>query len=400
MKVGNGSHRTNQDAACRPIVVSTDLRVRAELISILCERLPVSDTCTNDEQYTSSSVLELTRKHRANLCLLDVEGPESVVRGIIRELAERNVMVVVLHRGDDPALILRCFRSGASDFLSPPYDSNSVWSVLDQLARKRGREETNVLGSVCMVVPAKPSLGGTTLAINLARRAQSQGRKSVLLLDLDPVHADVGFLLRIHGEYTFLDAFRNWERMDGELWRNLLITSGGIDVLISPEEPHPIEFSAPAASEFVKLLRRNHSLTFADCPGLWTPWYAEFGAAADEILLVTTNEVTALRAARRSMDVLQSAGVEPGKIKLVVNRYNPGGRVPVQSMEAALNTPVFHTLPNDSDEVQRMALEGKAVPSASRLGQALDELSARLGHRSPVIKPGRNWGRLLLRHPK
>jgi Flp pilus assembly CpaE family ATPase len=241
------------------------------------------------------------------------------------------------------------------------------------------------------VFPSKPNLGSTTVATNLALRAQGEGCGSVLLADLDPLYGSVGFHLKIKSSYTFLDAFSNWAKMDQELWNKLVVKRAGLDVLIAPEASGACDFEAPNAIDFLHIVRKSYSHAFLDCPGLITPWYTQLAAEADEVILVTTNELAALHAAKQSLRILEASGVDAPKIKVLVNRYDPVKGLPSEAIETALRTRVFHTLPNDYNAVQKAIFDGRPIGSSSQLGKGLDELWTRLMNRTPIAKTARSW---------
>ena len=188
--------------------------------------------------------------------------------------------------------------------------------------------------------------------------------------------------------------------MDQDLWNQLLINYSGMDILLGPEMSGTSGPQWPEAAEFLNFMRKRHSIAFLDCPGLFTDWYTQLASAADGVFLITTNEATAIQAAKYSLERLEQFGCETEKIKLVVNRYEPENGVAIKAIEGALSRNVFHTLPSDREAMHNAILEGQPIGSNSRLGQSMDQLWTRLIRKSAPAKTQRSWRSIfsLLRH--
>lgn len=178
----------------------------------------------------------------------------------------------------------------------------------------------------------------------------------------DPLYGSIASHLKLDRQFTFLDAFSHWGRMDQDLWNQLLINYSGMDILLGPEtsESAISGLQWPETAEFLNFMRKRHSISFLDCPGLFTDWYTQLASAADGVFLITTNEATAIQAARRSLERLEQFGCETEKIRLVVNRYEPQNGVAIKAIEAALGRDVFHILPSDREAMHKCILRRSA----------------------------------------
>ena len=74
---------------------------------------------------------------------------------------------------NDPELVLRCLRQGASDFLIPPFTSEQVEAALHKIARLQPTRATNS-GKVYCIMPAKGGCGASTIASNLAYQDEAR----------------------------------------------------------------------------------------------------------------------------------------------------------------------------------------------------------------------------------
>lgn len=388
-----------QSEVCwRPIVVSANLLLQSSLLETLRLRIALPDDRVFSEYQEGSRILACAQANDVNLCFIDVSSDENRALRLVRELAAvRSLTIVALHNGMDADCLLRCVRNGVHEFLSEPGESSSVWVVLETLAKRRLQSEPERHGSVYVVLPSRPNLGSTTIATNLALQVPRGEGQSVLLAELDPLYSSLGIHLRKPGAPTFLDAFSNWERLDSDLWSQLVVPFDGVDVLLGPEGPRACDFTAPTVLELMQFVRQRYSLSFLDCPGLLTDWYTQLAVAADGVLVVTSNEWLAVSAAQRCLQRLETAGCDKAKIKLIVNRYGPEAGIEKQALAEALQRPMFHILPNDSEAAQQAIFDGKAVHPRSRLGKSLEELGARLLGKPDSLKPRCSWSTFLFK---
>ena len=382
----------------RPVVISRNPSVYEPVLAMLRRHVPLAPVDrVVIREFDSARVLDFVQSAGANVCFIDVSTDELRGLSLLRELSSKELTLIVLHNVTDSGLILRALRCGAHEFLCQPFEAEPSWAVLDELAARRRGQSAKELGLAYVVVPSKPNTGSTTIATNIAVRAGREQNGPVLLADLDPLYGSVRFLLKSNSAFTCADALANWARMDEELWAGYVVRHEGIDILLAPDGPSSMASESPRPEEFLNFLRSQYSLVFIDTPGFITDWYVQLASAADGILLVTTNEITAIHIARRSIAALENAASTESKLKLIVNRYQPDNGLTCESIETALRKNVFSTLPNDYAAVQSAVFDGKPLGSESALGEGLDELCKRLLGKDPQSRHQRSWSSLFSR---
>ena len=229
--------------------------------------------------------------------------------------------IVVVLNSNDPELVLRCLRHGASDFLIQPFTSDQVEAALQKVARLQPANAGKP-GKVYCFMPAKGGCGASTIASNFAYQLKRTGDKRILLADLDPLAGTLSFLLKIKSNYSFMDALARSAEIDADLWKAVINSRQGVDVLLSPEAMTEGMSDLTNASSIVEYARGTYDLVVLDAGGVYGDWNLSQAQRADEILLVTTNELTALQAVQRALGYLEANGVQRYKIKLIVNRYD------------------------------------------------------------------------------
>ena len=157
-------------------------------------------------------------------------------------------------------------------------------------------------------MPAKGGCGASTIASNLAYQMK-RGDKRILLADLDPLAGTLSFLLKIKSNYSFMDVLARSHDIDADLWKAVVTSRHGVDVLLSPEVMTEGMSELKDASSIIEYARGTYDLVVLDTGGVYGDWNLSQAQLADEILLVTTNELTSLQAVQRALGYLDSNNI-------------------------------------------------------------------------------------------
>lgn len=326
----------------------------------------------------------------AHLVFLDAVSDSDQATQLLIELARLSpgVQVLALLAGNDPDLILRCLRAGASDFLIQPFTADQFEAALAKAARAQPSAETagKEPAKIFAVMPAKGACGATTVACNLAFQWKRHGAKRVLLADLDLLTGTLSFLLKIKSVYSFVDALQRASELDGDLWNAMVTPVNGVDVLLAPELIAEGIQDLRDPSPIIEYARHAYDVVVIDAGGVYGEWNLNQARLATDLLLITTNELPALQAAQRALSYLDTNRIGRWKIRLVVNRYHRDVGLSREVIGTALHTEVFDSLPSDYEAVQNALIEGKPIPSSTPFGKSIMQLADKLGGRSEAIK--------------
>jgi pilus assembly protein CpaE len=315
---------------------------------------------------------ELPLTSMPTVCFLDAASNQAMALPLLTAMTARpgNLHVVALVGTPDPNLILQCLRAGAQEFLTLPYTAEQMGQVVDKLSRLspslRGKR-----GLITLVVPAKGACGATTVAANLALHLKRIGEGRVLLADLDPLTGTVSFLLKLRSTYSFVDALQHSDSLDADLWKGMVVPAQGIDVLLPPESPVDSIQDLPSPTAVLDYARRSYDHVVVDVGSIYGGWTVSIARMADQVMVVSTNELSALQAVSRGMQYLTDAGITSQKTKLIINRFNKDSGLSKELIEMALHTEVHHVIPSDYANVQQALLDGKAIPTTTGIGRGL-----------------------------
>jgi len=376
------------DVVRRGVVISPNSRMVRELAPLLETHLVGSSINFVNSYPSPRDIPSALGDGSPQLVFLDlVSDPERALQ-LLAEMVRLGspVQVVALLSANDPDLMLRCLRAGAADFLLEPFTAEQLDTVLANIARLQPAPDPAADNTrIIAVMPAKGACGATTIACNLAFYWKRMGAKRVLLADLDPLTGTLSFLLKIKSVFSFLDALQRAHELDADLWRAMVTNVNGVDVLLAPEliTDNPPELNDP--SPILEYARRAYDVIILDAGNVYGDWNLNQARAAQDILLVTTNELPALQAAQRALSYMDANRVGRWKIRLLVNRYQREIGLSRDVIGTALHTEVFDAIPSDYEAVQKALMEGKPVPANTAFGKSLTQVVERLGVRGGEI---------------
>jgi Flp pilus assembly CpaE family ATPase len=92
--------------------------------------------------------------------------------------------------------------------------------------------------------------------------------------------------------------------MDEALWRGMVTTCRGVDVLLSPETPTDLVYEHEDVAAMVRFWRQFYEFVILDIPGPHGEWGLSLAKLCDELILVTTNELPAVHATQNTLAYL------------------------------------------------------------------------------------------------
>lgn len=385
----SNAETTNNPTGTTALLVCPNQTMLSEIAPVLTHNMAGVQIQPVKEYPESNSLAGVIASSRPRLCFLDVSSDVERALGLIHEvqIIDSSMQIVVLLSGNTPDLILRCLRQGAAEFLMQPFSAEDLKPVLVRLSQLSPTISYGKGGKIICVMPAKGACGASTIAANLAYRRKRLGAEKILLADLDPLTGTISFLLKLKSNYSFLDAMNLSSNLDTDLWKGVVSSIDGIDVVLAPENPMDTMNESQEPTAVLEFARQLYDTIIVDTYGAFGEWGMALAKIADEILLVTTNELPALQATQRVLVHFDRNRIERTKIRLVVNRYSREVGLSKDAIATALHTDVFQIIPSDYESVQRALVEGRTISTTSSFGKSLVTLAERLSGKKPESGP-------------
>lgn len=248
-------------------------------------------------------------------------------------------------------------------------------------------------GRLITVLGAKGGCGVTTLGVNLAGELARD--QPTCLVDLDMCKGDVAGYLDLPAQRSVQTLLRSIDVLDADLIRGAVIPhNSGFDVLAQPYDLRELRMaSADEIRRLLAALRQRYEVTVVDAGAHVDVTSLSAALAADELLLVVTPTVSALRDARRMIALLTQLGIPRDVLRLVANKVERGSPVPAHYIEDQLGLPLAATIARDDHACGRAETRGRLLRRTSPRARVTRDIAALWAglHPAPVPVPTSRW---------
>ncbi len=245
--------------------------------------------------------------------------------------------VICASRDSTPDLILRSVRSGARDFIRLPIVEEELTTVIErtaEFAAAHANDEPKKRGKAIAVFSSKGGCGCSLIATNLAVLQTTP----TVLMDLNLQAGDLELFLGLKPKFSLADVVENRDRLDDALLASYLTPhSKNLSLLAAPIKAESAEDIEPKhIYEVLELLRQRFDCVIIDTPHSFDSVTISALDHADQIVVVLTLEIHAIRSTRRTLEIFDRLGYPRKKIRLIVNRWNKNVELDQKQVERFL----------------------------------------------------------------
>ena len=294
--------------------------------------------------------IQLSQELDPDVVLMDINMPD--IDGIsatetIRQKSP-HIQVVILSVQGDQNYMRRAMLAGARDFLTKPPMGDELVSAVrrgGEMARlERSKSKSSHAGSGASgvgfaAIPGKPSFvqgkiitvyspkggsGCTTLAVNLAIALHNEDTR-VVIVDANLQYGDVAMFFNEQGKNTILDIAPRVDELDPDIVEDIMIKhkDSGIHILAAPQRPELAEkITTDQFSKVLEFLRHYYAYVVIDTASILTDVVLAALDRTDAIILLTTQDIPAIKSARLFLDLLQTMGIDREHIIFVMNKFD------------------------------------------------------------------------------
>jgi pilus assembly protein CpaE len=364
------------------VILSTGLDIFREVRVALSAQEGARVLAGGDDAEQVYTEIERLRPSAAIVALGSVpENELRVVERIARECPQ--VSVICASHDSSPDLILRSLRAGAREFLRLPVRPEEFKTVYARIAefcavqpeapKKRGR--------VLSVFSSKGGTGTTFIATNLAAALNAP----TVLMDLNLQAGDLGLFLGVEPKFSIADLVENRERVDDSLLRSYLAPhSENLSLLAAPREADSADDIEPEhIYQVLEILRERHDYVVVDPQHTFDAITLAALDQSDEILLVLTLDIPAIRSTQRALQIFDRLGYPRHKIHIVVNRFSKQIDLDLRQVERFLGERVMGYVQSDYRTAVNSINLGQPLVTAdpaSKIATELRHIAARFSH--------------------
>jgi pilus assembly protein CpaE len=343
--------------------------------------------------------IDLAQQMKPDVVIMDINMPD--LDGITATERIRKkvpyIQVVILSVQTDANYMRRAMLAGARDFLTKPPSIDELNSAVRRAGdmaheeRKKlsqtyssapgdgGSSATNPFkqaGKVIVVYSPKGGTGCTTMTTNLALAFHTDSSPS-LIVDGSIQFGDVAVFLNEQVKNSVLELTPRVEELDREVIESVTILHSASGMRIVAAPPRPELADTVSGEEFGKLLRvlsQYYAYIFVDTTSYLTEVVQSALEVADVIVLITTQDIPAIKNANAFLTLADASGIHRSRIAFIMNRYDKRIQISPERVGESLRQPIVAALPLEerlvSSSVNRgipFLLDNKTQPISKAL---------------------------------
>ncbi|HEX8097533.1 MAG TPA: AAA family ATPase [Pyrinomonadaceae bacterium] len=299
----------------------------------------------DDVEQVQEQILHL----RPNAAVITLGGNGEQALALIERLSRECPTTAFISAAYDasPDLILRSLRAGAREFLRLPVGAEELETVLERTQEfcAGQRSAPKKKGRMTAVFSSKGGCGTSFIATNLAAATNAP----TVLVDLNLQAGDLPLFLGVEPKYSIADLVENRARMDDSLLASYVTThTSKLSLLAAPPEADLADDIEPEhVFEVLERLRESYEYVVLDPQHTFDAITLAALDQADDIVLVVTLDIPAIRSAQRALEIFDRLGYPRSKVRVVVNRWSKQIDLDLRQVEKYLQEKVVGFISSD-----------------------------------------------------
>ena len=352
----------------KALLISKDSLLRAEIVAQGAARMPAVQLAASRSGLRDA--VERQWPEVPELVILDASDVVAEEGELVERLSKQYPAstFMLLTREPQQDLLIRAMRAGMREVLPLPLVHRAFHEALDRIAVAAGLSPARE-GKVLAFISCKGGSGATFLSTNFGYALAALADKKVLLIDLHGQFGDATLYVSDQKPaMTLSDICAQISRMDGAFLDSCLVhVASNFGVLAAADDPNrTVDMKPEHMDTILRIARQHYDFVVLDVGRQIDAISLRALDQADTIYPVLQLALPDIRDGRRLLDIFRSLGYPNQRTRLIVNRYEKGGKLRLTDLEQALGADVVHTVPNDYLSATDSVNQGIPVLQLSR----------------------------------
>jgi len=289
---------------------------------------------------------------------------------------------------------------GISDYLLKPL---TVGSLVEAAERIFIDPDQPTMAKLIAFYGAEGGVGASTTAHNVGWAMGTRLDEDVTIVDLDLCFGTAAFAYNLEVGQGVEDMLETPDRLDPQLYaRYVLRHSDRVGILGTRANlGNDANIDYESLEEVLNFVRQQSGIVLLDLPHIWTDWVHQLLVAADEAVIIGTQDLAALRDLKSIVETLDKERGDENKVKVILNHSGISKKteVPVKEFAEAIGSEPVVVVPHDPVVFGQAANNGQMIGDASAKHKAVEafvELAKILTGKTQVATKGKKKAGLSL----
>jgi pilus assembly protein CpaE len=352
----------------KALMISKDSLLHAEIAAQGSARMPPVQLVASRKGLRDAVERQLPEV--PELVILDASDIAADEGELVERLSKQypSASFMLLTRDPQQDLLIRAMRAGMREVLPLPLVHRAFHEAMDRIEVAAGLSPVRE-GKVLAFISCKGGSGATFLSTNFGYALAALADKKVLLIDLHGQFGDATLYVSDQKPaMTLSDICAQISRMDGAFLDSCLVhVASNFGVLAAADDPNrTVDMKPEHMDTILRIARQHYDFVVLDVGRQIDAISLRALDQADTIYPVLQLALPDIRDGRRLLDIFRSLGYPNERTRLIVNRYEKGGKLRLTDLEQALGADVVHTVPNDYLSATDSVNQGIPVLQLSR----------------------------------
>jgi pilus assembly protein CpaE len=352
----------------KALIITRDDELQTEIAAQGAARVPQVTLAAR--RASARDALERLMPDNPAVVFIDATDPDSTEGDLLERLTKHypSACFILLTREHQQDLLIRAMRAGVREVLPLPLVHRAFHEAMDRTATSIGIPDKRD-GRVLAFISCKGGSGATFISTNFGYGLATLADKKVLLIDLHGQFGDATLYVSDQKPVmTLSDVCSQIARIDGPFLESCLVhVTPGFGVLAAADDPtNAVDLKPEHMDTILRLARQHYDYILLDVGRQISAASLRALDNADAIYPVLQLALPDIRDGRRLLDIFRSLGYPISSTRLIVNRYEKGGKLRLQDLQSSLGAEVMHTIPNDYVSATDSVNQGVPVLQLSR----------------------------------
>ncbi len=360
---------------------------------------------------TGLEAIEVAQKLKPDVIVMDINMPDMDGITATEQIRRKNpfIQIVILSVQNDANYMRKAMLAGARDFLTKPPMIDELTIAIRRAGDLAHEEKAKAaivytptgmtgalgqafrmpvqLGKIICVYSPKGGAGCTTVATNLGVALKTTDNK-VAIVDTNLVYGDVAVFFNEHGKNSILDLVGRSTELDSEIIEDVMVVNKttNLELMVAPKEPELSDArKGEPVHQILTFMKQIYNYIIIDTTSHLTEIVQTCLDVADYIILLTTQDIPAIKNAHQFLSIADASEISRDKIIFVMNRYDKRIAISPERVGDSLKQPVSVAIPFEdriiSNSINRgvpFMVDNKAAPAGKAILMLQEELRKRI----------------------